>query len=95
MFGKPEWFKEKSCGWGITPVAWQGWVYTLVWSFVLTAPFIALLTTRREIEAIIWLVASTGALIWDVHGIVQAIRSRPPEVLFIDEHGARRLEDAG
>lgn len=27
MIGKPEWFKKKKFGWGLTPVTWQGWVY--------------------------------------------------------------------
>ena len=24
MFGKPEWFREKTWGWGLTPTKWQG-----------------------------------------------------------------------
>ena len=35
MFGKPQWFREKKLGWGLTPVTWQGWVYALVWAAVL------------------------------------------------------------
>lgn len=30
MIGKKDWFVRKTFGWGITPVTWQGWVYTLV-----------------------------------------------------------------
>lgn len=30
MIGKPEWFRRrKYTGWGLTPVTWQGWAYTL------------------------------------------------------------------
>ena len=30
MIAKPEWFSQrKYSGWGVTPKAWQGWVYTL------------------------------------------------------------------
>ncbi len=30
MFGKPEWFKYRSAGWGIAPKTWQGWTYLAV-----------------------------------------------------------------
>lgn len=93
MFGKPQWFKEKTVGWGLHPVTWQGWVYTLIWAGVLVIPFVALLMMRREAEAAVWLAASAGALLWDVHEIVQQVRKLPREVLYIDEHGAGRLEE--
>jgi hypothetical protein len=93
MFGKPEWFREKSLGWGLVPVRWQGWVYALAWSGVIAAPFLALLTTRREVEAMIWLAASLGALLWDVRDVLHGIREQRKEVLYIDEHGATRLND--
>ena len=28
MFGKPNWFRPKTFGWGLTPITWQGWAYT-------------------------------------------------------------------
>lgn len=29
MFGNPKWFTlRKYTGWGLTPVTWQGWLYT-------------------------------------------------------------------
>jgi len=29
MIGKPNWFKPRTCGWGMWPCCWQGWVYTV------------------------------------------------------------------
>jgi len=39
MFGKPNWFRPKTFGWGLTPITWQGWAYTAVWGGLLVAPF--------------------------------------------------------
>jgi hypothetical protein len=37
MFGKPQWFaRRKYLGWGLMPITWQGWAYTLV----LVAPIV-------------------------------------------------------
>jgi hypothetical protein len=30
MIGKPEWFKYRIFGWGISPKTWQGWIYVAV-----------------------------------------------------------------
>ncbi len=30
MIGKPEWFKYRTFGWGVTPKTWQGWAYVAV-----------------------------------------------------------------
>ncbi len=52
MFGKPEWFRPKSFGWGLTPITWQGWLYTAAWSAVMIVPFIGLITTGRSGNAV-------------------------------------------
>lgn len=36
MYRKAEWFRPKSIGWGLTPITWQGWVWTLGWSAALS-----------------------------------------------------------
>lgn len=31
MIGKPQWFKRrKYLGWGLMPVTWQGWLYSII-----------------------------------------------------------------
>lgn len=93
MFGKPEWFKKKSWGWGLTPVTWQGWAYTAAWCAMFAIPFATLMGTRRFPEAIVWLVVSVGALVWDVRSMINAMN--PPaarsEVLYIgdDDEGVQ------
>jgi len=66
MFGKPHWFKPKTFGWGLTPITWQGWIYTLIWTAVLVVPFILLQSRFQFVEAFIWLTASIVALTLDV-----------------------------
>jgi len=39
------WFKQKSYGWGWTPVTWQGWVVTAVWAVLF---FISIKTFDHE-----------------------------------------------
>lgn len=87
MFGKPQWFREKKSGWGLTPITWQGWTYTAGWTSVLLLPYLAFLTRHQLAEAFIWLAAASGALVWDVRSILIAMR--PPkadDVLYIDEN---------
>jgi len=74
MFGKPEWFRKKKVGWGLTPITWQGWVYTFTWAIVMVAPFLALLATRGAPEAGLWLTGSVAFLMWDVRKILQVMR---------------------
>mgnify|MGYP006969599056 CR=1 FL=1 len=62
MFGNPAWFEPKKVGWGLTPVTWQGWVYTAAWVGVLTIPFTALMLVQQFPEAFAWLVLGIGAL---------------------------------
>jgi hypothetical protein len=85
MFGKPEWFRDKKVGWGLSPVSWQGWLYTTIWGAVIAGPFAFLLirpgpdieTSYRLVSAGVWLVATLGGLVWDVWQIKRA-RNAPP-----------------
>ncbi|HTN77619.1 MAG TPA: hypothetical protein VL096_20315, partial [Pirellulaceae bacterium] len=86
MFGKPEWFKKKTWGWGLTPITRQGWVYTFVSSGIITIPFLVLLFSRGVPEAVIWLAAGVGMLVWDVRQIMQAMTPpKPKDVLYIGD----------
>ena len=97
MFGKPNWFRSKAFGWGLTPITWQGWAYTAVWGGLLVAPFWLFITSHRELEAVVWLVCGSGLLIYDVRSILTAMK--PPvvkkpqdDVLYIGpESGAAEL----
>jgi hypothetical protein len=66
MFGKPTWFRPKVIGYGLKPVTWQGWAYTLTWAGVLLVPFWALLLRQQVVEALAWLGCSIAALGYDV-----------------------------
>ncbi|MCA9269234.1 MAG: hypothetical protein KDA41_12220 [Planctomycetales bacterium] len=95
MFGKPEWFKPKTFGWGLTPVTWQGWVYTLIWLIALTLPFNLLLWVRGAPEAVIWLVAGIAFLCFDVYLILKAMHRKEEEkevFMIMDEEETRRDE---
>ncbi|NTV23700.1 MAG: hypothetical protein HGA85_04970 [Nanoarchaeota archaeon] len=35
MIGKPEWFKYRIFGWGISPKTWQGWIYAAIVAFAI------------------------------------------------------------
>ena len=88
MFGKPEWFREKTIGWGLFPITWQGWAYALVWTGLIIGPFIGLLSTGRVPESLVWMGASIGFVCWDVRQIMGEMHAaaNPPEDLFyIDE----------
>jgi hypothetical protein len=94
MFGKPEWFREKTVGWGLTPAKWQGWAYAIVWGGVLTLPFLAfLLSLHRVPEALLWLGFGTIMLTWDVRGIIREMRHQAAGDVFVidDETDASSL----
>lgn len=74
MFGKPQWFRPKTVGWGLTPITWQGWLYTLCWAAVLVLPFLVLIWRHQPVEATAWLAIGIGALCYDVRQILHAIR---------------------
>lgn len=78
MFGKPNWFRPKAFGWGLTPITWQGWAYTGGWVGLLVAPFSLLLLAHKELEALVWLACGGGLMFYDVRSILQAMK--PPVV---------------
>ncbi|HUG66978.1 MAG TPA: hypothetical protein VMM76_04455 [Pirellulaceae bacterium] len=86
MFGKPDWFKKKRIGWGITPICWQGWSYTAAWIGVLVVPFLLLVGQHLMAESLLWLAAAMGTLVWDVRQILIAMGPvAEDDVLYIDE----------
>ena len=97
MFGKPNCFRPKTFGWGLTPITWQGWAYTAVWGGLLVAPFSLLIVRHQVIEGLAWLGCGIGLLVYDVRSILTAMR--PPaakkpqdDVLYIGpESGAAEL----
>ena len=60
----PEWFVQKRYGYGATPVAWQGWAITLVYSAIVIATAIVLPNKPTASLAII--VPSTAVLLFIV-----------------------------
>lgn len=92
MFGKPTWFRAKTIGWGLAPTRWQGWVYTAAWAAAITVPFVTLISRSPPLvpEAVIWLLASMGVLVWDVRSIMKSMNApaaAKEDVLYIgDEH---------
>src|SRR5688572_12082933 len=90
MFGKPEWFREKTRGWGLQPTKWQGWLYSLAWMTALGMPFVGLIARRQVPEALVWLTVISGLMAWDVRGIRGSIRATAGrDVLYIgDDEGA-------
>lgn len=87
MFGKPEWFKQKQIGWGLTPVSWQGWIYSAVWLSVISLPFLILMRQGLLFESLIWLGASLVAVVVDVRWILKDLKgaAEKEDVLYIDE----------
>jgi hypothetical protein len=83
MFGKPNWFKENQIGWGLKPITWQGWSYSVLWGSAIALPLLALLSSQKFPEALIWLTASAGLLVWDQRQILAAIKRNPDEELFV------------
>lgn len=95
MFGKPNWFRKKQKSWGLMPITFQGWVYVLAWLAVLVLPFALLVLRHQAVEAMIWLCAAGGLLMYDVRQIMAAMQ--PPadaeDVLYIgdSQSGSDRL----
>ena len=86
MFGKPEWFRVKTVGWGLSPIRWQGWAYTAAWAAVIAIPFLALLTQIRLLESVVWVAFGIGMLVWDVRKIRQSLTPKlKDDVFVIDE----------
>lgn len=88
MFGKPEWFQEKSTGWGLQPQSWRGWAYAAGWVGAIAIPFASLVFRHQGLEAVIWLFTGIGLLGWDVAEIRRSLRqSLASNVLYIREDG--------
>ena len=79
MFGKPEWFAPKKFGWGLRPVAKEGWVYTGIWAAVLVVPFLLLLLIGKWPEGLIWMAFAIGVLVVDVKLILKAMARQEEE----------------
>ena len=74
MFGKPQWFRSKTFGWGLVPIRWQGWGYTAGWAAAIALPFMLLVGRHQAMEATAWLGLSLATLTYDVWQILRAIR---------------------
>jgi len=87
MFGKSEWFRLKTRGWGLRPVNWRGWAYALTWTLVIAMPFCSLAIFGRAPEAFIWLLATGGMLVWDVRQLRAAMKKTQDarDIEFLDE----------
>jgi hypothetical protein len=87
MFGKPEWFKQTQVAWGLTPNAWQGWLYAAIWLLVVSIPTIVLFLNSLTVESVIWMAASLVAVTLDLGAILKAMKGEQTDedVLYIDE----------
>jgi hypothetical protein len=98
MFGKPNWFIPKTSGWGLRPITWQGWAYTLGWAGVIAVPFLILLLRPhaggfRVAEAGIWMLASMSALFFDVRLIRQQLLGTGPKPAVVPATAAKPVSD--
>jgi hypothetical protein len=58
----------------------------MFWAVAIAAPFLVLLWGRGAIEALLWLGASMGMLVWDVRQILRRLRDATDgDVLVIDD----------
>jgi len=73
MFGKPQWFRPKTAGFGLVPVSWPGWLYTGGWISAIAVPFLLLIWRHQPLEATAWMALAMGALYFDVRSIRRAI----------------------
>jgi hypothetical protein len=74
MFGKPEWFRPKTKGFGLKPITWQGWAYTSLWAATIALPFMLLIALGKPLEALTWMTLGGGALAYDVREILALSR---------------------
>ena len=80
MFGKPQWFKPKTFGWGLHPVTWQGWTGPGTWLSVMLLPFVGFISQRdMRLEAFIWLGTSLSVMLMDVWQILRAMNPPAPK----------------
>jgi hypothetical protein len=85
MFGDPAWFRAKTIGWGLVPTRWQGWAYTGLWAVAITVPFVMMLSRHLVPEALVWVGASIGALVWDVRNILRAMHAPAPVAVAVEK----------
>jgi len=75
MFGKPQWFRPKTIGWGLVPITWQGWLYTGGWGGAIALPFLLLIARHQPVEAAAWMALGIGGLTCDVWQILRTYRA--------------------
>ncbi len=89
MFGKPEWFRKKKIGWGLRPISWKGWLYSLIWVLVICVPFLALVANHLLLESLVWAVVMMITLLWDVQQVMKQMHAPRPtqeaDLLIIDD----------
>jgi hypothetical protein len=97
MFGNSKWFRLKQRGWGIEPATWQAGLYFAAWCVAIALPLCLLVGMQRAPEAVIWLLAIGGLLLWDVRQIRRALLAAqsPPEIQFLDESPQSTLATKG
>lgn len=89
MFGKPEWFRKKKTGWGLIPVATQGWAWAGGWLAAIVLPFWALVAADKTPEAGLWMAALIGLCVWEVRRIIKALdAAEASNVLHINDDNA-------
>ena len=80
MFGKPEWFEFSLMGLSYRPVRWQGWVYVLIWTLALLAPFwVLMFGFHRPIWAVVWLGFAVALMAADAQAIYRKRQTRRDE----------------
>ena len=92
MFGKPAWFREQQLGWGLFPVAWQGWAIGGAWMAAMLGPCLLLLALGKNCEAIVWLIAMLSGVFAEIRSIKQALRNstKPVEsALYSSDSGSQ------
>jgi hypothetical protein len=57
------WFANKKYGWGWTPITWQGWLITLLWSVVFIFICVYLVELNAPILLILYTVIHVGLLL--------------------------------
>jgi hypothetical protein len=81
MFGQPQWFRPKKIGWGLSPICWQGWVYTVGWVSAIGLPFLVLTERHQPFEAAAWGTLGCLSLYYDIWKIRRAMNLGPARVM--------------
>jgi hypothetical protein len=86
MFAKPEWFRLRKCGFRLSPITFQGWLYVICWIAVICLPFWGLLLRGLAIESLVWAIAALGLLSWELRQVIRQLRHRAAaDVLYIGD----------